>query len=639
MEDDTSHRAALTLATLPHFLGSVSISLGHLPPWYQLLSLCAVFAVIHLRNNAVITWLVVQLHSSTGTEAIWVDDYKMILRAMPFTERLCFTLYGVTLAAIVVVLFRVLCQDTYNIGWNVGQLFPDKRLPTTFVIVLMCVVDSIRLRSVILDILNSPGSLAHLALHNFEGLEATDFDPSVAESNPHFVIQFELARSFILSAALRRLPMMLLAGAYRLSRDVPRKAHVALRWYMATFAVFFLLQEVLSMYIRYVWTDWGAWAMVGWALVFLGIVNYTYGPSKRAGTVVTISSTNCVTEAVRGLVTCAALWFIVSLVVLAFVVSVHEELVLIWLFISLMILWTPAIIDSCSTDYMTFLSFGAAAVQHAMDSDNTTVPASIRFGVLLFLWWLLVALIYNATLHIACSRYIAASVAFCWFLWSLAPPRELWSNPEGSVQLGLEEGHGAVHLFTARILWLRALANFRPIPAGSWMYHRAEGNGRQAFNLILHEAVGVCVVCVAITTAVHFSLSPEVRLRWQQLDIVSVTPSVLLRKAIRTSVVVFCVGSSIAMWWIVRLYVLPMWTQLLPDIIGKALCTVAAVTTLGNLMDMQDSMYDGCLRVLGLRNPRYAAAEGSAGVSDEPNTTFLPRTPRSRVREPSASFS
>ena len=190
MDDDARTRAATTLVSVPQFLGSVSISLEHLPPWYQLFSLCGVFAVIHLRNNAVITWLIMQLHSSIGTEAIWVDEYKVTLRTMSFTERLCFTLYGVTLAAIVVVLFRVFCQDTYNIGWNVGQLFPDKRVQTTVSIVLMCVAEGIRLRSVILDILNLPDSLAHLALHNFEGLEATDFDPSVAESNPHFVIQF-----------------------------------------------------------------------------------------------------------------------------------------------------------------------------------------------------------------------------------------------------------------------------------------------------------------------------------------------------------------------------------------------------------------------------------------------------------------
>lgn len=637
MDDDVRERATTTLATTPDFLGSVSVSLEHLPPWYQLFSLCGVFAVIHLRNNAVVTWLVVQLHSSTGTEAIWVDEYKNTLRAMSFTERLCFTLYGVSLAAAVMVLFRVFCQDTYNIGWNVGQLFPDKRFPTVVTMGLLCVTDAIRLRGVILEVLNTPGSLAHLALHNFEGLEGTDFDPSVAESNPHFVIQFELARSFILAAALRRLPVMLLAAAYRLSRDVPRKAHVALRWYMATFAVFFLLQEVLSMYIRYVWTDWSSWAMVGWAVVFLGVVNYTYGPAKRAGMVVTISSTNCVTEAVRGLITCAALCFITSLVVLAFVVSVHEELVLIWLFFSLMILWTPAIIDSCSTDYMTFLSCGAAGVLHAMD-DDSTVSSSVRYGVILFLWWLLTSLVYNAAVHVTCSRYIAGTIAVCWFLWTLAPPRELWDNPESLAELGLEEGHGVVHLFTARVLWIRAVAMFQPLPAGSWMHRRAEGDGRHAFDLMLHEMAAMCGVCVAVTSAVHFSLSPEVRLRWRHHDIVSVTPGVLLRKALRTLVVVFCVGGSVAMWWVVRLYVLPMWTQLLPDIVAKLVCTMAAVTTLGNLMDMQDSMYDSCVRVLGLRNTK-AAADGAGLPVDELTSAISPRTPRSRAREATSTFS
>ncbi|KAG5468371.1 hypothetical protein LSCM1_02351 [Leishmania martiniquensis] len=613
--DDLHTPLSTAFADSVYYLGGVRDSLGHLPPWYQLLSLGGVFCVIHLRNNAVVTWLVVQLHSSIGTEAMWPDEYKDTLRAMSFTERLCFTLYGTALAAVAVVFFRVFCQDTWNIGGNVCQLFPDKKLPTIAMVILMCAAECIRLQQVIAQQFNTPGSLARFAMHGFEEIEATEFDPRVAESNAHFLIQFELLRAYLTQACVHRVPAVLLAGVYRLFRDVPNKAHVALRWYMATIAGFTVVQELLGMYIQYVWTDWSLWAMVIWALVFIGVVNFVYGLSKRAGTVVTMSSANSVTEALRGLLTCSVLWFIASLVVLAFVVSVHEELVLIWLFMSLMILWTPAIIDACAIDYMAFLSIGAGGVVYAM-GGGVSVWTSVRFGALHFLWWLFVSLLYNAALHVFASRYIAMTVAAAWFLWSLAPPTELWENAESAAELGLEDGHGIVHLLTARVLWLRAVAEFRSLPKDSWIYARTQGDGRQAFDFLLHAAVSGSAACVAISSLAERRFTDEARLVWQQRDIVSATPGVLLRKMIRTLVIVGCVAISASMWWVVRHYVLPLWTQLLPDIINKSLATVTAVTVLGNLMDMQDGLYTAFMRILGLRDV-LRAREGQAHASDD----------------------
>ncbi|CAJ1023751.1 hypothetical protein Q4I30_003309 [Leishmania utingensis] len=613
--DDLPLSSSTTLEISPHYLGGVRDSLGHLPPWYQVLSLGGVFCVIHLRNNAVVTWLVVELHSSIGTEAVWPDEYQTILRAMSFTERLCFTLYGATLAAIAVLLFRVFCQDTWNIGWNAGQLFPDKKLPSIAMVVLMCVAEGVRLRQVIGQQLCTPGSLARLATHSFNEIERSKIDPQIAESNTHVVIQFELFRAYLAQACIHRIPVVLFAGAYRLFRDVPNKAYVALRWYMATIAGFTVVQEVLVMYIRYVWTDWSLWAMVIWSLAFLGVVNFVYGLSKRAGMVVTMSTTNCVAEALRGLVTCSALWFIASLIVLAFVVSVHEELVLIWLFMSLMILWTPAIIDACAIDYMTFLAIGAGCVVYAMDGVSS-IWASIRFGALHFLWWLFVSLLYNAALHVSASRYIAMTVAAAWFLWSLAPPRELWKNAESAAELGLEDGYGVVQLFTARVLWLRAVADFGALPKGSWIYGRTQGDGRHAFDLLLHASVPACGLCVVVSSVVQHRFTAATRLEWQQQNIVSATPGVLLRKIIRTLVVVGCVVASIGMWCMVRFYVLPMWTLLLPDIITKALATVAAVTVLGNLMDMQESMYIACLRIAGLSDTLPTTEEQTLASKD-----------------------
>ncbi|GET92391.1 hypothetical protein, conserved [Leishmania tarentolae] len=613
--DDLGLPSSTAFSVYPLYLGAVSDSLAHLPQWYQLISLGGFFCVIHLRNNAVVTWLVVQLHSSIGTEAMWPDEYKSTLRAMTFTERLCFTLFGAALAAVALVLFRVFCQDSWNIGWNASQMFPEKKLPTVSMVILMCIAEGIRLKEVIVQELNTPGSLARLAMHNFDGINESQFDERVSESNPHFVIQFELLRAYLADMCVHRIPVIVLAGAYRVLRDVPNNAHVALRWYMATICAFTVLQEMLGMYLRYVWTDWSVWAMVIWSLVFLGVVNYVYGLSKRAGTVVTMSRTACVRGALRGLVTCGALWLIASLIVLAFVVSVHEELVFIWIFMSLMILWTPAMIDACAIDYMTFLSIGAGCVAYAMGSV-ASVHASVRFGVLHFLWWFFLSLLYNSMLHLFASRYTAMAVAAAWFLWSLAPPRELFKNTESAAELGLEDGHGVVHLFTARVLWLLAVADFRTLPKGSWLYGPTQGDGERAFNLILHAAASACTACIAISFVVERRFTAEARLAWRHRDIVSATPGVLLRKMIRTFVVVGCVAASIGMWWVVRHYVLLMWTQLLPDIIAKLLATVAAVTVLGNLMDMQDSLYITCMLILGLPDPS-PSMDGQTVSSDD----------------------
>ncbi|EPY17268.1 hypothetical protein STCU_10716 [Strigomonas culicis] len=117
---------------------------------------------------------------------------------------------------------------------------------------------------------------------------------------------------------------------------------------------------------------------IAWSLIFLGTVNFIYGPSKRAGVVVTASAVNCFYTAAKGMLTCYALSAIATLIVLTAVVSVHVvELIGMWLVMFLLLVWAPAIIDSCSTDYMALLSvifaFGAKAL-HAVTSAAAVCP-------------------------------------------------------------------------------------------------------------------------------------------------------------------------------------------------------------------------------------------------------------------------
>lgn len=596
-----------------YYLGGVSDSLQHLPRWYQLLAAAGVLLVIYLRNSPVVSWLVIELHSSFGNEAMWVPDYKKSLQNMTLTERLCFTLYGVLLLTIVALLYRIFCQDRWNVGRSAIQLFPDKKLQTATAILGMCIVEGVRLRCQIIFSLDTEGTLANVAMHSFEDDGTGMRNSALGEQNPHFVIQFELLKSFFAYALRHRLPAILIAVSYRLLRDAPRREHVALRWYMATIAWVFMIQEAVLMYAHYSWDEWTAWTTIAWSLLYLGLVNYTYGPSKRAGKVVTISTTNCIAEAARNMITCIALWVIVSILIIALVVSIHEELIALWLFSSLSIVWFPAVVDSCSTDYMVILSCSAAYIAHGMGAVQ--LYGSVRFAVLLCLWWLTTSLMYNVTLISFQSRYLAIIVA-CWFcMWYLSPPRELMRNESSAMLLGLRDGRTLYGLLTARVVWLCRVANYDVLPVDSWLFKQADGSGQKAFYILLHRNAMVCVPLLLFTSVTWLTFSLEKRIQFQQKDMVVVTAGVLLRKFIRSFVIAWCVGCSFATWWVMRSYLLPTWASFLPDIFTKSIAGILACTILGNLMDMQDTMFDSCIRLLGLLDPPEVE-DTTAGISD-----------------------
>lgn len=150
------------------------------------------------------------------------------------------------------------------------------------------------------------------------------------------------------------------------------------------------------------------------------MVNYVYGPTTRAGLLKTISSRQALQEAVRYTVTTCGLWGVARLFVLTLVVGVHVvELVCIWVAMFMWIVWTPAIMDVCATDYMAVLSMMTCYLVHQMELMSAWGAA--RMCGMMMLWWLNGSLVYNVVVNMSRSRYVGLVVMTCVLLWVIAP--------------------------------------------------------------------------------------------------------------------------------------------------------------------------------------------------------------------------
>lgn len=110
---------------------------------------------------------------------------------MTFNERIGFTLYGVMLALIVLVVCKLCVKDQLNVDRaGSGLIFPSRKIPSVTVYVLMCIAEGFRLHCHIINCLSDPHSVAHSALHSVKSTNAGHFIHYVAGMNTHFVIQF-----------------------------------------------------------------------------------------------------------------------------------------------------------------------------------------------------------------------------------------------------------------------------------------------------------------------------------------------------------------------------------------------------------------------------------------------------------------
>lgn len=642
-----------------YYLGSVSHSVEHLPKWYQIIALCGIVFVIYLRGNPVVEWLVVNLHSSFGTDFIWYAGYQQLLEQMSFNERLCFTLYGISLAVVIVLIYQAFCTDRYGIASPAMQMFPDRKSCTIGVFVALCAAETVRVRSDMASTLGTKGTLSNIVINGFVGLEENGHDPLLASSNPHFIVQAELIKEFFKSVITTRIPVASVAVAFRLSRDIPRNTHSGLRWYMATIAVVMALRDIFIMYAE---NDWGSvshWTAILWAAAFVGTVNFIYGPSKRAGMVATVTARQSFSEAIKGIVTCTALGCIAPLMVLTLLVSVHVvELISLWLLVSLCIVWVPAIVDSCSTDYITLMTGAVAFLGHAM--GHLTVKGSLRFALILGVWWLAACLIYNVAMNITNSRYGGIAVVLWFVFWVISPPTPtlddgfarraessdglnevdaMMAHITGSASaptptttamaVANEAGDNVASFIGNRLTWMCLLADYDaeegPQPAAQGLFNTAIpdrarlDNGQELFYSVVQVAVLICAVAAAINWYRARRIDNDTAVRMRRSGAILASPGILLRKGIRTLILVFCVGTFLLSAWTFRECILPIIARFLPDFIARGISLSVGCSVLGALMDMKETMYDLVARVLGLLDPPVVAEVGPLGFNGPTN--------------------
>ncbi|ORC93725.1 uncharacterized protein TM35_000016020 [Trypanosoma theileri] len=584
----TSTTSLAAAADSEFYLGSIFHSLEHLPQWYQLVSLFSVFCLFPLREIAVVGWLAASLHNSFGTEMAWPEEYQLLLEQMSFNERLCFTLYGVALSLLAFLAYRVFASDVLYIGLRESGLTGKRKWwLAAFVCALLGCEGMVILKEEVSSTLSNKRSLAHLALVGFDGIEKSRFDLRLANSNPHFIIQIEVLKSLLIAFLEHVGPAVILSCCYRLLRDVPRKATAALRWYIVTLMLSRSLITLFAMYRNDDWDRKSAWLLFASSLCFLGMVNYAFGPTKRGGWTAATSVVSSIYQTIQGIVKCTALFFVIYLSVLALVVSVHVvELLLIWLIFFLTTVWVPAIIDSCSTDYMVCVCTAICFV--AREMNYLTDWGSFRLWGFLCLWWLNVCLFYNLTTNACHSRYggiISLSVLFTLF-WRLS-------------QLGERTGDFVSFLEHVASVSRDLVEGTVPIE-GSMLTGGTVATPK--FYSLFQAGLLLCGILVGCVALLSIFETPDIRNRLLSQNILIVTPGVLFRKLVKTLILAVCF--LIFMVTALLLYnFLPHLARFAPEFATLSVAVGLACIILGTLMDMQEFFYIVFMRLIGVMEP------------------------------------
>lgn len=590
------------------YIGQIRHSIECLPQWYQILALSGFFLVIYLRDNNVVSWLVANLHNSFGTERIWSPGYTATLEQMTFNERLFFTLYGIFLLLVNFFLYKMCCTDSYGVGSSVAQLLPDRRRCTVVLWVLMCGVEALRLREETDELFQRRDSLASIALHGLSGVsntETTGHFSMISSSNAHFVIQVEVGKMYLGNMLVKRFPVILCAGLFRIGRDMPSCTHAALRYYFVTVALFIGAAELATMSMSSSWHSLASWALVSWTLLVSCIINFIYGPTKRAGTVATVCASKALIEALRGLLTCAGMWVIASMTVLTVVTGMHVvELLLVWLLFSLLIIWIPAVVDACAVEYILLLTFAICVVGYRV--GILTADGSLRFGTVVAVWWFDLCLVYNVTTNLFRTRYAGIGAALWFFWWIIAPPRDVYDTSE---PLGVRK------MLRYRVDDMLQTANLDSTAANA-------DELKEAFHGRLKAGITLSIVLVATASAIGRIQSTEVKARLRRAAIPLASPSTICSKAVRTAALIACVAPALATYYIFRLYVIPQ-IMLLPHTVSRWISWSAACIVLGELMDVKGTIVMIFLRLVGAADPPMTAEDVDEQSSDDDKMSTL----------------
>ncbi|KAG8349019.1 hypothetical protein ERJ75_000706600 [Trypanosoma vivax] len=582
-----------------NYLGNIYCSLEYLPRYYQISVLILTFALFSIREIPLVGWLAMNMHSSFGTQVVWSEEYQRRLETMKFNERLYLTLYGMALLALAALAYVKFARNFLGmLVQESGLTGNNKWWPAAVICIMFACESVIILKEEAARKLSDSTSLAYLALKGFEGIERTPFDQRLKNSNPHSVIQMQILKAFVLAFVKRVGPSVAFAFLYRTVRDVSRKAHAALRWYIVTLMLSRSLIELYSMYQSGNFQQTSSWILLTSTAILLGMVNYTFGPSRRGGWTAATSYASSLQETARGLVKSAVMFFVIYLSILALVVSVHVvELMLIWLIFFLLTVWAPAIIDSCAVDYIICIAASISYIAHKM--DRLTWWGSIHLFFLLSLWWLNLCIMYSLVTNLSRSRYGGVVAMF-------VAGASFWYATGGCEY----SASGVPSYFNDSVATLSRLVE-EPI-IGEYGKIFLAGPLVNNARPPLVNAVLVLAGLVASTALVGIYQPRELQAYLAGQNIVLVTPNVLFRKLVKTLIFAICFLIFVAVGLFMYRLV-PQLTMFVPDFIALGMAVGVACTTLGGLMGVQDHLYIAFMRLIGFVEPPEIMEEMESG--------------------------
>jgi hypothetical protein len=172
---------------------------------------------------------------------------------------------------------------------------------------------------------------------------------------------------------------------------------------------------------------WSEFMTILRGLWLVAAVNYVYGPSRRS-TVVTTETSRRVffVSSVKTMFRSTLVPLIASLLVLGFAVGVHiVELLLLWIFTFLALIWIPTALDSGSQELMCFLSLIAACVNEvapssALVGENSETKFFLNTDYVTFFFASLLFLVAISTLfNVGCVVFGSRSASLTVFTLSV----------------------------------------------------------------------------------------------------------------------------------------------------------------------------------------------------------------------------
>lgn len=645
-------------------LGSIQTSLKSVPKWYQLASIfLSALIPFSLNDFAVLSWASKQLHFDFGTSALWTsfsgsDAYYHTINAMTIRERLGFAAYALMLLGVVALLKRQVNRSFSSSAARDSDAAPSSSPSTSSTeafakvfpgrhhlrkaLVLLCICEMLFLLNyIIAESIESP---MFQRLTSAMGKDVAIEDAAAAQSplvaaiiifvsgNIHVAVQLDIVARLVhwwsLSVALPSVVVWI----FRVVANLRSRTVQSQRWFFlnvfAARCLALLLDYVIvgiellpavELFVPEAKLCDGAkicekrtalWLhplavsqmfLVATTIVYIGAVNYCYGPSKRSADTRTASTLKeYMAMSTRMTANCVMLPLICAFGVMMFAVGVHiVELFLLWLLTFCLMIWIPIAIDAASCDLMAFFAFLAVLLNEVVPCDGHRLFVELdamRFGALLFFAQLAITAAFGSLYVVCGSRRtaISAIVAFAGLVWGLLTYLAPRTQPEMHDLL--------IKLFTAKLMLSDDMS-------GSPLVVKT--------ILILCAVVVACSAFNASSFARHRLDAHAVRIR-RRCRMVPLTTSVCIRKLLYlvmklVHIVVSAAGGNM---------ILSFLTDFLhaPREVGRVGGFVVCCALFGALCDAAAGQFRFLLRAVGILDPPVVYSSRGAALNSSMRT-------------------